>query len=419
MTKLPPSLLDQFLENKLQGSTVELDGKLYPLRVIGMPVARNSNPNPNFDGRNGYVPVGAVGEPEIGGRCQGNSSCTPLCPVQAKYNSLKTMVAAVRQGGVTISSKSVASKLLIDPISGCITGVEFKRYFDRARSAYKTEVAHGAIVVLTANAIENATLLLASGVKDESDQLGRNLMDHPYINFFGLVPEPVYPMRGPDTTSGIESLRDGEFRAKHAAIRSGIGNWGWGGQPDRAVAGLLAQKQYGSGFRGQLASTLTRMVKLGMMIEQLPDPNNRVCIDPAYKDPLGNFRPVLNYDYADYSLEAAVAAMTVVWPKVLECTGVEDKSYSPDGTQPVTFKGHTFGLAGSGHLVGTHRMGKSPSDSVTNSDLRSWAHENLYVVGAGSMVTIGTSNTTLTAAALSFRAADHIVRELDRKDVRA
>ena len=48
---------------------------------------------------------------------------------------------------------------------------------------------------------------------------------------------------------------------------------------------------------------------------------------------------------------------------------------------------------------------------------RSWDHENLYLVGAGSMPTIGTSNTTLTTAALCFRSAERIIEQL-REDTR-
>ena len=112
---------------------------------------------------------------------------------------------------------------------------------------------------------------------------------------------------------------------------------------------------------------------------------------------------------------AALAIIGVFWPKILERSGMEDRTdfqTARPGTQVVTHKGQTFNLAGSGHLVGTHRMGNSPTVSVTDANLRTWAHSNLYVVGPGSMVTIGTSNPTLTAAALSIRAADHILKEL-------
>ena len=62
--------------------------------------------------------------------------------------------------------------------------------------------------------------------------------------------------------------------------------------------------------------------------------------------------------------------------------------------------------------VGTHRMGVSPTDSVVNRFQRSWDHDNLYVVGCGSMPTVGSSNPTLTAVALAFMAADDMLTQL-------
>jgi hypothetical protein len=80
----------------------------------------------------------------------------------------------------------------------------------------------------------------------------------------------------------------------------------------------------------------------------------------------------------------------------------------------VRVKGKQVGLTfmGSGHHMGTHRIGGSPTNSVTDKYSRSWDHTNLYVVGCGSMVTSGSGNPTLTGAALSLMAADDMLRAL-------
>jgi choline dehydrogenase-like flavoprotein len=65
-----------------------------------------------------------------------------------------------------------------------------------------------------------------------------------------------------------------------------------------------------------------------------------------------------------------------------------------------------------GHFAGTHLMGASASDSVVDGDQRSWDYRNLYLIGSGSMPTMGTSNPTLTIAALAARSAAHIVTSL-------
>ncbi len=416
MHRMPPSMVDQFFDRKLHGKSVALHGGRYPLRVISIPVARNSTPNPKYQLGDGYDPVPAVSNRDEGQRCQGNSVCMPLCPVQAKYSALKTLATMARTRHVEIRTQCVASKLLIDPASGRISGVEYKRYASPGSPEHTRETVHGTLVVLAANPIENATLLLASGAANGSGELGRNLMDHPYLYVWGLSPEPVYPFRGPDTTSGVESLRDGKFREAHASFRASLSNWGWSGAPGPQLAALLAEQKYGRSLRAGLADQLTRMVKIGFMFEQLPSRDNRVTIDPKVRDALGNHRPVLSYHYDDYSLAGAQAAVDKVWTTITRHAGIEDHTVypnpAPGGYQRVEYQGKGYNIMGSGHIVGTHRMGSNPRDSVTDRNMKAWDHPNLYLVGAGNQVTIGTANPTLTAAALSVRAAEAMLREL-------
>ena len=417
MERMPQSYVDQFFIETMVGAKVSLFGGEYPLGVVSMPMARNSTPRP------GYLPAVAAGGGSFdGSRCEGNSSCSPICPVQAKYNALKTLEAAKQVGRnrLEVRPQCVASRLTIDPGSGRITAVEYKHYQGQrapagGTSSCVTETARGKVFLLAANAIENAVLGLASGIVDRSGQLGRNLMDHPYLALHGLAPRAVYPFRGPDICSGIETLRDGRFREKHAAFRASIGNWGWVGEPSGTIKALLDQGLYGAEFRQRLHDRMTRMVRLGLFIEQLPDPNNRVTIDASHTDSLGNHLPILDYRYDEYSLDGALAALGAFWPAVLEKTGVQDEtdfSSVPRGFQSVTYRGCTFNLMGAGHIVGTHRMGRNSHASVVDPNLRSWEHDNLYLLGPGAMPTIATANPTLTAAALSLRAADHILKSL-------
>ena len=65
-----------------------------------------------------------------------------------------------------------------------------------------------------------------------------------------------------------------------------------------------------------------------------------------------------------------------------------------------------------GHNVGTHRMGTSATDSIVDVDQRCWDHENLYLIGCGSMPTIATSNPSLTMAALALRSVGSLCDDL-------
>jgi choline dehydrogenase-like flavoprotein len=353
----------------------------------------------------------------------------PICPVQAKYSALKTLNQLLEKGDVEIRTQCVVSRLVVEKKdhkkddgtrNRNIGYVEYKRYEKPGSHKHTVEKVKGTIIVLAANAIENATLLLASdknGLANHSGQVGRNLMDHPYLYTWGYTDhrKRVYPFRGPDTTSGMESLRDGEFREVHASFRASLSNWGWSGEPKTQLNDLIQENTYGKRLRHELADRMTRMVKIGFMFEQLPSADNRVTIDHKHKDAMGNYRPVLSYHYDDYSLAGIDTAVQKVWQTITDHAKIVDKTdykVVTPGYQRVSYNGNNYNIMGSGHIVGTHRMGSSPEDSVTDKNMKTWDHPNLYVVGPGNQVTIGTANPTLTTAALAIRAAEAILKEL-------
>src|SRR5512143_1149607 len=173
MERIPPSYSDQVIARKTRGLTVNFAGDEYPVLVSSLAQARNSVP------RRGYKPVSAVGNPDVGQRCEGNAACIPICPVQAKYSALKT-IAALDPKYVTLLAQAVVTKLLIGP-NGRISGVEYIRYEKEGASPpLEAMTATATIYVLAGHAVENAKLLLASGAANSSDQVGRNLMDHPF-----------------------------------------------------------------------------------------------------------------------------------------------------------------------------------------------------------------------------------------------
>jgi glucose dehydrogenase len=68
-----------------------------------------------------------------------------------------------------------------------------------------------------------------------------------------------------------------------------------------------------------------------------------------------------------------------------------------------------FGYGTNGnHPYGTYRMGASRQYGVVDCNLRSFDHENLYILGGGSFVTGTCFNPSLTIAALTFKALNSI-----------
>jgi choline dehydrogenase-like flavoprotein len=418
MRKLPPSFLDQAVAAGVDGMEVCLDGQERHLKVRTFPQARNGIPNPEYDDGRGYVPEGAVSSHQVeqGERCQGNNNCVPICPVQAKYHAGKTLAKALARGRVDIRTQSVASRVHVDAESGRVTHIEYQQYADPASGEHTTHTVRARIFVLAANAVENPRLMLASGLPSSSGLMGRNLMDHAYLLAWGLMPEAVGTMRGTVCTSGISDLRGGAFRARQAAFGVDIHNDGWGWAGGGAEAQVLDLVDRGNAFGAELrrgaVDRISRQLLLAFMIELMPDPGNRITVDSRYRDQLGNMRPVLNYSIADYTM-AGVAQARQLSRRIFQRLGVEDHTeYRPTDVGYVTHQGEGYVIRGGNHWAGTHVMGSSAATSVVDADQRSWDHENLYLVGSGSMPSIGTSNTTLTLTALCMRSAERIVRQL-------
>lgn len=432
MRKIPQSYLDQRFGAGVGGMKVSYGSDEYEIYLTSTPQGRNSHPNPKYrlqapewDSRSkrlklersgpAYEPVGATWDPYTGQRCEGNASCVPICPVQAKYNALKTLKSA-RHDRVHIVTQAVATQVEIDKDSGRVTGIVYKKYRSPDSPECTTAIARGKLYVLAAHSVENAKLLLASRIANTSDQVGRNLMDHMVLLTWGLMPERVYSFRGPGSTSNIPVFRDGDFRSRHAPFIIPIDNWGWGwptGAPDTILDNAVSQRNmFGKQLRKYIGDTVTREVLLHFEVEQSPEPENRVTIDPRYLDKLGNYRPVIHYDISSYTRAAFPVAKSVS-DQMFARIGVEDyTTYSPNEPDYVTYEGTGYTFRGAGHLVGTHRMGFSKHDSVVNREQRTWDHSNLFLVGCGNMPTLGTSNPTLTMSALAFWAAENVLKDL-------
>jgi choline dehydrogenase-like flavoprotein len=425
MRGIPPSYLDKLLARDVDGMGIDLDGARYDLRVRPFPQGRNGVPNPDYDGGKGFRPVGAVSTSQVeeGGRCQGNINCVPICPVQAKYNAGKTLAKALQTGRVDLLPQAVASRVHVDPDSGRIASIEYKHYHHPDSSEHSTHSVEARIYVLAANAIENARLMLASGLTSSSGLVGRNLMDHAYLLAWALLPELAGTMRGTVCTSGITDLRGGSFRRRQAGFAVDIHNDGWGwatGAPYTDLTSLVDdENRFGRDLRRELVARVSHQLMLAFMVEMLPSESNRVAVNPAHTDALGNMRPVITYDMAPYTMRG-VAFARQLSRRIFQAAGARDHTkYEQSDYGYAEYDGEGYAIRGGNHLAGTHIMGSSPLDSVVNDKQRSWDHENLYLVGGGSLASIGTGNITLTLAALCYRSVRHMASQLEKETAAA
>jgi glucose dehydrogenase len=166
-----------------------------------------------------------------------------------------------------------------------------------------------------------------------------------------------------------------------------------------------------------LSDKFTHQFRVGFLVEQTPDLDNRVTVSESFNDGLGLPRPEISYDLSDYTRQGIVAAYrmkNLLFSKMgaKDCTKEVAKNEPSRFEELIDDKIVALSYGGAGHIMGTCRMGSKKDNSVVNSDQQSWDHDNLYLLGSSTFPTGGTANPTLTIAALALRAAEHIAKRV-------
>ena len=171
-----------------------------------------------------------------------------------------------------------------------------------------------------------------------------------------------------------------------------------------AVTDMLGKGKIGRSLAARIADDLSREVTIDSLLDQLPDPANRVELATEV-DPIGLPRPKLTYTMDPYTKAGGDFAESLS-RSVLTAMGAQSSDIQVQAW-----------YSGAGHLIGTHRMGSDPTTSVTDSYGRTHDHDNLYLVGCGSFPTIGTANPTLTMVALALRTAQQLSKTMGGRGV--
>ena len=254
--------------------------------------------------------------------------------------------------------------------------------------------------------------MLASGLPSSSGLVGRNLMDHAYLLNWALLPEIAGTYRGTNCTGGITDLRGGRFRRRQAAFAVDIHNDGWGWATGSPYTDLVAmvddENLFGDGTAPGAAGPAQPAAAAGLhdrRAAQREQPGDR---RPELHRPARQHAPG-DLLHAARLHDARRRVRPPVRPPGLPAAGRRrPHPLRPATTRPTSpTRARATSSAAATTWPAPTSWARPRDDSVVNADQRSWDHDNLYLVGGGSMPAIGTSNVTLTLAALCFRTADH------------
>jgi len=383
---LPP--MDMFCVEKRIKSSIE---QKWPKRV--MTIGRAANLTKPHNGRSA---------------CQHRNLCYRGCPYGAYFSSQSsTLPAAAATGNMTLRTNSLVETLLFDKDKGKATGV---RVLDTTTG--KTVEYKAKVIFLCASTLGSTQILLQStsdrfpnGFSNASGELGHNLMDHlfdlhAYADFDGDLDKHYNGQR----PNGIYIPRFRNIWDKHPDYLRGFGfqgsarRAGWEykmGQPGFGVAFKKSMTQLGG----------WKMAFYGFG-EILPYHHNKVQLNPNKKDIHG--LPTLYIETKLGENELAMKKDILASGKeILEAAGGKNVT-NWDGNAPM----------GNGvHEMGTARMGHDPKTSVLNKWNQCHEAKNVFVTDGSCMTSASCVNPSLTYMALTARAVDYAMKELNKQNL--
>ncbi len=339
-----------------------------------------------------------------GGRCSGFG-----CPVLAKAGAHSVHVArALGTGKLDLRANARAREIRLDA-HGRARGVAYL-----TRDGREHEVRARA-VVLSAGSLGSAQLLLLSasgrfpqGLANSSGMVGRNLMFHilSYVNFEGE--ERSHSSLGPPGQLAVDDFHASD--ARRGFVRAAVLTEANEASPIHYALGAghalrPGERAWGAPLKQHLRRFpwLHGLITIG---EDLPVASNRVDLDPDLKDVWG--LPALRITHTshpnDLALHAWYEARLVEWARASGARRVWTLPYAG-------IKG------GSGHILGTARMGNDPATSVVDRHCRSHDVPDLWIVDGSCFPTSAGYNPTLTIVANAYRVAEHFLAAARRRDL--
>ncbi|MEM1220123.1 MAG: GMC family oxidoreductase [Bacteroidota bacterium] len=344
------------------------------------------------------------------GKCQNRNRCSRGCPYGAYFSSnAVTLPAANVTGNLTIRPFSIVQSIVYDEVKGKATGVRIIDAETNEDIVYKAK-----IIFCNASALSSTQILLNSkskrfenGLGNDSGELGHNLMDHTYrIGALGSVEgfeDKYYKGRRPN---GIYipryvNLKDGPQSDKF------VRGFGFQGGAYRDTSRVAAnQEDFGADFKDRLLQPGPWEFFITGFSECLPYHENRVYLNEDVKDKWG--QPTLSIDAEFRENEKALnAQIREDAVEMLENAGVKNvQGFN---------KEHEMGYGI--HEMGTARMGRDPKTSVLNAFNQIHAAKNVFVTDGACMTSSSCVNPSLTYMAITARAADHAVKELNKRNI--
>lgn len=342
------------------------------------------------------------------GSCQYRNLCSRGCPFGAYFSTqASTLPAAMATGNLTLRPFSIVNSIIYDKEAQKAKGV-------RVIDAETNEVMefYSRIIFLNGSTLGSAFVLLNStsdtfpnGLGNSSGQVGHNLMDHHFKTGATGIAE------GFDDKYYYGRRANGIYIPRYRNIGSDKRDYirGFGYQGSASRLGWqrdIAEMSFGADFKEQMTKPGPWRMGITGFGETLPYFENKVSIDHSKKDKWG--QPVLNIDCEFKENERKMRVdMQKDAGEMLEAAGLKDVKPYDTGSYP------GMGI----HEMGTARMGRDPKTSVLNQWNQMHDVKNVFITDGSFMVSSACQNPSLTYMAMTARACDYAVKEMQKTNL--
>ena len=342
------------------------------------------------------------------GKCMYRNLCYRGCPFGAYFSSQSaTLPAATATGNMTLRPNSIVHSILYDEQKDKATGV---RVIDG--ETLETLEFSAKIIFLCASTLGSTQILLNStsnrfpqGLANSSGVLGHYLMDHhtdvdSKARFDGFENE-YYNGHRPN---GIYVPRFRNVKTKHPDFLRGYGMQGSGSREGWSRGNDI--DDLGADFKKAITEPGPWTMSFGGFGECLPYYDNKVELNPDLKDKWGLPTLRISCEFKENEL-AMRKDMAITSAELLEAAGGKDIETTNEKAIP------GFAI----HEMGTARMGNDPKTSVLNKWNQCHDVPNLFVTDGSCMTSSACQNPSITYMALTARACDYAVKELNRRNL--
>jgi choline dehydrogenase-like flavoprotein len=332
-------------------------------------------------------------------RCQKRAQCDRGCSFGAYFSTQAvTLPAARATGRLTLRSDNWVTNLEYDPAQKRVTGV---RMVDA--NTGQVEVVQARMVFLCASAMSSLHILLNSrpagserSYFHSNGALGSAVMDHIFrVGVSGDIPGMSEFVEYGRRPGGVYVPRFRNLEAEDLPFKRGYGFQGGAGRQASAPEGFGLSMKHGMREYGPWRFSM------GAFGECLPYEDNRVMLNLSKTDRFGT--PLLRFDVRfrdneirmmDDALEQGMLMLRKAG--LTNVTGGRGK--------------HVPGEAI--HEMGGARMGHDPATSVLNKWNQAHDAANLFITDGAQMASVSCVNPSLTFMAMTARAADHAVKQM-------